>query len=167
MPLSGLLKASVHAPETGEVFIVLLTITHATTPAEITRVSSDPTVRLSDDPVLYGTASRGETFLFFPFDLRLPDAGGEAMPRAQLVIENVGRELIAAIRSVVEPAEILIELVCASTPDTVEASYPVLRVARVQYNAQTITCDLEYAPLTSEPYPAGSFTPGAFPGLFG
>jgi len=50
--------------------------------------------------------------------------------------------------------------------DTIDASWPEFQLTNISYNATTITGTLRLETLESEPYPAGSFTPGYFPGLF-
>ena len=165
MAVSVNFRREVQAQETGEVFIALLTITHPDS-AGVSRVSSDPTTRLGDDPLRYGTASRGQTFEYLPFTITLPNSGGESTPVAQISLDNIGRELTALIRSAVKPATLLLEVVCASTPDTVERSFPNLKVADVNYDAEAMTFSLTYQPLVHEPFPAHAFVPSYFPGLF-
>jgi hypothetical protein len=157
--------AAAAGAETDEVVIALVTITHAGS-GDVGRVSSDNTVRLSDDPLLYGTVSRGQTFYFVPFELTVPDSQDEAPPQARLVLREVTPALIALIRASQTPAEILIELVLASEPDTLELAFPVLEVSHATYDAGQLTLQLQAPRLTQEGYPLGSFTPSSFPALF-
>ena len=68
-------REAAYAAETGRVLIALMTIDHADL-AEPIRISTDPTQRLedltTDEEVVYGTESRGETFLFCPVRIKLP-----------------------------------------------------------------------------------------------
>ena len=59
------------------------------------------------------------------------------------------------------------ELVLASNPSFVEASFPAMDLVAMQYDAQQVTLTLAINSLQSEPYPAGLFSPGDWPGLFG
>lgn len=163
--LSLTLRRAMNAQETGEVPVVLLTISHPSFP-DIARLSSDPTTRLSEAPLKYGTVSRGQTFIFAPFSTALPDDVDQRAPTARFMIENVSRDLVETIRSVSTPATASIELVLASSPDDVEMEFPAFDIRSANYNANIMTLELSIDALTDEPYPAGNFDPSAFPGLF-
>lgn len=163
--LSLTMRRALAAQDSGEVAIVLLTISHPSLPVPI-RVSSDATQRLSDTPLQYGTVSRGQTYLFCPLSISLPDDVGERAPAAQIQIENVSRDLIALIRSTTSRATVRIELVLASTPGTVEVAFPQFDLGNVSYNSDVITLELSMDSMTSIPYPSGTFDPASFPALF-
>jgi hypothetical protein len=158
-------RAAAFAQETGQVLIVLLTIEHEDLD-EPFRFSSDPTERVSDDPVRWRTMSRGEEFTFLPFQVKLPDAQEGAPPRAQLLLDNIAREMVTVIRSTATPATVKIEIVLAGTPDLVEVAFPRLRMVGVTYDAQTIQADLTLDHLSTEPFGYMTFDPSRFPGLF-
>ncbi|ODT22213.1 MAG: hypothetical protein ABS35_15285 [Kaistia sp. SCN 65-12] len=159
------LREAMNSQETGEVMVGLLTISH---PAFLTplRLSSDPTERLSDEPLTYGTTSRGETYTFCPMVVSLPDDLGERAPAARFMVENVSRKIVEQIRAIISPGTANLELVLASSPDSVEIGYPEFQVSRAQYNANVITLEVSIDALTDEPYPAETFNPSGFPGLF-
>lgn len=171
MTVSVGFRQAVYAPETGRFPIALITIDHddLTTPI---RISTDPTQRLtgegytSDTEVVYGTVSRGETFVFFPVRLKLPDDTDEGPGEMQIEIDNVHQQYTDTIREIQSPATFNVELVLDNTPDTVEAQWPEFELRHVQYNESTITGTLRMETFEKEPYPAGSFTPAQFPGLF-
>jgi len=158
-------REAMNAQETGEVVIVLMTITHPSYPTPL-RLSSDPTERLSETPLRYGTISRGETYLFCPFSTSLPDDVDERAPTARFMLQNVSRDLVEVVRSISSPAKAKIEVVLASSPDAVEIEYPEFDVKNASYNANIMTLELSIDALTDEPYPAGTFSPAGFPGLF-
>lgn len=153
--------------ETDQVPVFLLTITHPDM-TETIRVSSDPTQRVVefDSHIVYGTLSRGNQFLFFPFKLTLPGENENGPTPAKLELDNVRREYVAALRSMVGPATIDIELVLAGASDTVVLSFPEYQLSQAKYDANTITANLEIEQLANEPFPALAFTPSYFPGLF-
>ena len=64
------------------------------------------------------------------------------------------------------PPTCTMEIVLVSSLDTVEASFPAFVMRNVSYDALTVEAELSLNVLTSEPFPAGRFRPGAFPGLF-
>lgn len=149
------LREAVNAPETGEVFLVLLTIDHPDLGAPI-RVTSDAV----------DTVSRGETFVAFPFELTLPEDGEDRPPRARLRIDNVDRRIVQAVREIASAPTVLMEVVRAADPDTVEAAFPEFRLRDVSYDALVVEGELSLESFLAEPYPAGIFSPAEFPGLF-
>src|SRR5215207_529156 len=163
--LSLTFREAIYAQETGQVPVALLTIDHESLSAPLL-ISSDPTTRLSTDPLIYGTTSRGDDYLFLPFGITLPDDHEEAGPQAQITIDNVSREHISLIRSVATPPTVTLELVLADSPDTVEIAFPSFDMTKADYTATSITIALTIDPLVTEPFPAHSFDPATFPGLF-
>jgi hypothetical protein len=158
-------KAAAFAAETGQVLIVLLTIDHEDLDAPI-RLSGDPTIRASDDPVRYKTVSREMDFDFLPFQLVLPDEQDRAAPRCRLTMDNIARELIALLRSTASPPTVDIEIVLSGTPDLVEVAFPRFRMVTASYDDSTVQCDLTLDGLSTEPLGYMSFDPARFPGLF-
>ncbi|MBB3523076.1 DUF1833 family protein [Rhizobium sp. BK456] len=157
--------AALYSQESDEVIICLLTVTHDDLEEPI-YLSSDATTRLSDDPLVYGTESRGEQYIFLPFDFTLPDDRGDSPPRVQLTMDNIDRSLVTILRSFQTPPSIMLEIILASDPDAVEITMPLLQMSDATIEDHTISVTLVADGLINEPHPAGQFTPGAFPGLF-
>ncbi|MFQ5776363.1 MAG: DUF1833 family protein [Kiloniellaceae bacterium] len=155
MSLSTTARQALFAQETGEAFIILLTIDHPNLAAPI-RVAGDG----------LDVISRGDTFVAMPFDLSLPEQTEDRPPRARLAIDNVSRDIVKAVRSISSPATVLIEIVLASDPNTVEASLPDFILRDVRYDALVVEGDLDLEDFAAEPYPAAIFSPANFPGLF-
>jgi hypothetical protein len=158
------LRRAAFGEQTGEVPVVLATITHPDLVAPV-RLSSDPTVRLSVEPLRYGTISNGETYEFVMMSAVLPDQIRGQSPRASLVFENVAADSAKILRSITSPARISIDLVLASSPDVVEESDTDLLATRGGYDADRITLDISREPFTAEPWPSGRMTQARFPGL--
>lgn len=154
-PISLSARQALFSSGTGEAFLVLLTLDHSSMTAPI-RVTSDAVE----------TISRGDSFIAFPFDLLIPDDTENASPRARLIIDNVDRAIVAAIRNITSAPSILIEIVQASNPDTVEASFPDFKLTNVNYDALTVSGDLTVEDFTAEPWPCAIFSPANFPGMF-
>ena len=148
-------RAALNAPETGEAFLILLTISHAQLALPI-RVTSDSVV----------TESRGDSFAPFPFELSLPDDNDGRSPEARLVIDNIDRQIVRAVRLLPSAPLVLIEIVRAAAPDTVEARFEDFRLTDVSYDSQAVEGNLTVEDFTAEPFPAFLFSPGLFPGLF-
>lgn len=155
-----------YAEHTGTVVIALLTLTHPSIAGDPLYISSDPTVRLSDTPLIYGTTSRGNDYQFVPMALGLPDDIDERAPSARIIIDNVSRDIVAIARTFPSPPKCKIELVLSSSPEVVEVEYPEFDIMNFQYNSNSITLELTIESLTDEPLPAGSFNPSGFGGLF-
>lgn len=153
--VSQTLREAVHGQETGEAFLVLLTLNHDDLAAPI-RVVNDGA----------DLASRGETFQAFPFRLALPSDMDERPPRMRLQIDNVDRTVVQALRSISGAPTVLVEVVLASDPDTVEASFPDFVLRAADYDALAVTGELVLERFIHEPFPAQRFTPANFPGLF-
>jgi hypothetical protein len=162
--LSLTLRTALNAQETGEVPVFLLTVTHDDLATPL-RFSSDPTSRISEEPLRYGTVSRSDTYDFLPMTLTLPDDSDGTPPAFSITLDNVMRDMIPLLRSVSTPAQVTIELVLASDPDSVEVTWPDFDLVNASYDAGQISIDLAVNSLATEPYPAGTFTPGAFPAL--
>lgn len=164
-PVSDAFREAANAQQTGQAAIVLLTIDHEDLDEPI-RLSSDPTTRVSDDPVRYQTSSQGIDFDFLPFQVVLPDEQDRAPPRARLVLDNIAREMIALLRSTATPPTVDMEVVLSGSLDTVEAAFPRFKMISVTYDDKTIQCDLAIDGLAAEPFGFMTFTPGRFPSLF-
>ena len=144
--------------QTGEAWLVLLTIDHAslTTP-----------IRVGSDAV--DTVSRGNTYIAFPFRLVLPNEAPDELPRARIQIDNVDRQIVEALRLSAGTAQgpsVLMEIVRADDPDTVEGSWPDFRLDNATFDALLVSGDLKMDILEREPYPADSYTPATAPGVF-
>lgn len=162
--LSTTAKNALFAQQTSEVFIILLTISHPSFDDDI-RVASDPFELL---PVLNvkGVVSRGEEFVFIPFDIKLPDQTDSNIARATLTVDNISREITAAVRTADSSVSVKIEVVLASDPNTVEISIDDFRLNSVTYNAFTVSGELSMDYYDLEPFPSSRFNPSDFPGLF-
>lgn len=163
--LSGNFVSAAMAQDTDEVLICLLTVAHPELATPI-YLSSDPTTRISDDPLIYATVSRTHEHLFLPFEWTFPDDRSDAPPTVKLTIDNIERTLVGILRSFSTPPTILIEVVLASSPDVVEIAVPGLILSDVTIDEHAVSATLVADSLINEPHPAGQFTPGGFPGLF-
>jgi hypothetical protein len=166
--LSPAALQAMFSPDASDTLAVLLTISG---PGMTTvRLTDNYTQRITslttDDEVVYGIRSRSQDYIFIPFSITLPTEETEAAPRCQITINDVTRYLIPTIRNATTALSVNIELVLTATPDVVEASFGGFLMSGISYNANTITADLNVESLAIEPFPAHTFTPSYFPGLF-
>lgn len=148
-------KQAVFAGQTDAVFVVLLELSHD---------DWEDTLRISSDSE--GTMHDGESYLFYPFGIVLPDDHEEHVSKARIVIENVSRDIIDEIRSVSSPPTITMKVVLADSPDTIEAIFPDFMLTEVTYNQLQIEGDLSLETYMDEPFPGDDFLPATFPGMF-
>lgn len=152
--LSSVAKQAMFGQETAEVFLLLLTIagTGITTLHFVNNYEN--------------VTSNGQVYTAFPFEIALPEDTEERPPRMRIKIDNVDRQIVQAVRSLTSPPTITLSVVLASQPNTVEASFPGFTLRNVRYDALVVEGELLAEDVLSEPYPAGSFTPTVFQGLF-
>ena len=155
MTLSAEARGMMFAEETGDGLLVLLTIDHAELAVPIRVVNNQVDV-----------TSRGDLFTAFPFELTLPTNEPDRPPQAQLVIDNVSREIGQAIRTVTSSPTVLIEAVRINDFDALELAFPAMNLRNVRFDVAKVTGDLMSEDLQLEPYPAYTFSPAHFPGLF-
>ena len=163
----GDFAADMNAPETGTVLVLLLTLTHPDWDEPV-RISTDPTNRITatTTDVVYGTTSRGDAYYFLPLQITLPSQTEEGPLRMRVVLDNVNRDLVAILRALSSPPSVDVDLVSTTAPNAVLASWPQFLLVNVDYSAETISGELVLETLFHEPFPAGTFTPSEFVGLF-
>jgi hypothetical protein len=165
--LSSNAIATLFAQESTTPIITLLTIsgTGISTPIRLCDQFID---RLSEtaSEVVYGLTSNGNDYYYLPFGISLPTEEFAAAPRCTLTLQDVTRIIVPTIRSISNPPNVQIDIILASDPNTVEITFGGFTMSNIRYNANTITADLMIESLEIEPFPAHSFTPSYFPGLF-
>lgn len=165
MPTISLtMRSAMQAERTEEVAVALVTITHPDLDEPV-RFSSDPTQRLSSDPLAYGTVSRDETYPFVLVSVVLPDERRASAPAAQIVLDNVASDMAALIRSITSPAQARIDVVTAARPDEVERTFDGFDITKAGYDAERVTLDVSLELFLNEPWPSQRMTKSRFPGL--
>lgn len=163
IPLSA--RRTMFEERTPELEVLLVTITHPDLAAPI-YLSSDPTERLSTDPLVYGTRSNGIEYFFVLMGAVLPDDRKGTPPRTALTFDNIQSSYVELTRSFTSPAFVDMKVVFASAPDLVTQHYAGLRMTRVSYDESSLTFDISRELFLSEPFGARQ-TKNFFPGLFG
>lgn len=154
-PLSLAARRALTGSETDEVFLILLTIASAEMAVPI-RVVNDRA----------NLTSRGNAFIAFPFDLVLPADDGETLSQVQLRIDNVDREIVAALRQLTTPPDVTMEVVRAAEPDIVEAGPFAMQLVAADYTALVVTGTLAFEDVLNARFPGDDFAPASHPGLF-
>jgi hypothetical protein len=110
--------------------------------------------------------SRGITYEPYPFTITLPVDDSETMPSATLTISNLDAAIVEFVRGQMVAPAIVIEVVTSAYPDIVEKSLSFLRLASVNYDAMQLTGTLNVDDFLTQRFPAESYVPPQFPGLF-
>lgn len=147
--------SAVYRQETDEAFILLLTIDHP-------NLATAVRVCLNSQNI----TSRGNEYVAYPFEIDLPSDDPEQPSRVTLTIDNVDRSIVTAIRQLEGPPTVDLEVIMASTPDTVEAGPFSFTLRNANYDILSVEGELAFEDLLNEPFPAESFTPATHPGLF-
>lgn len=145
---------AIAARETTEAFLMLLTLTP----------SEGQVIRLVNNTT--DITSREAVFIHFPFSLDLPSDEQGQIAEARIVLDNVSRVLIDEIRNLPTPLTALLEVILASTPDVIEASFPDFTLRSITYNMVTIEGSLTLEDFLSEPYPKDILTANNYPAMY-
>lgn len=153
--LSAPTRAALMSQETTDTFLILVTLEHASmeTPIRVVNNNDDVT-------------SRSMLFTAYPFEVTLPDDADGKAPRARLVIDNIDRSIVAAIRQLHTAPRVTIEIIRAEAPDIIEACFADFTFTDITYDSRVVEGNLTLEDFTAEPFPAASFSPSLFPGLF-
>lgn len=140
----------------------------ASGPGTGTGTADEVTSRIqeTDTENVYGFRSRGNNYTFLPMNITLPQEEEAQAPRCTITLNDVSQYLVPVIRTLTSPPTVVLELVLAKTPDTVEASFTGFYMTNFTYTADSITAELEMIDFEREPFPAHSFSPKYFPGMF-
>jgi len=136
------------------VWLALLTITASGYPPLYVVNNSTPVV------------SRGIQFEPYPFSLTLPADDSDTLPSVNLVISNLDNAITEFVRAQLLPPNIAIEVVTSAYPDIVEKSLTFLKLVSVSYDAMNLTGTLNVDDFLTQGFPAESYVPPQFPGLF-
>lgn len=173
--------AALFKPDSSETLITLLTIYDPiNTNNVIIRLADNYTQRLvtnnvgdvsgqpvtSDEDVIYGVVSNNLNYVFIPMQITLPSEEQNVAPRANIVLTDVTQYIVPIIRQINAPPRIRIDLVLSSSPNVVEVSFDKFYLSSFTYTADQVTAELSMIDYAVEPFPAYSFTPAHFPGLF-
>lgn len=85
----------------------------------------------------------GETYVALPFGIKLPTQAQQENPRAQIRIDNVGRELTAAIEGLPVGASLLatLQLVSRATPAVVDYEF-IAQLSGINITPTMVTANM-------------------------
>lgn len=148
---------AVNAQDTDNAFLVLLTLTH----------SSFATVRLVNNTV--DVVSNGNTYTAFPFKIELPASTEDFQPIMTATVYNATIGLVNEVRTIAGSREriaVRIDVVASSDLDNPVYTVSTFEITNAEYDDTIMTFDMAVDTLIAEGYPADSFSPPNFPGIF-
>jgi hypothetical protein len=159
--LSNTALADLFKQESEKVWLFLLRLSHATLGADINVVNN------TEDITSAALSGGSVTFTAFPFAISLPaETEDEILGSARLVIDNVDRSVVNAIRSISSPPTITLAIVLSDDPDNAEIGPINFTLQNVSYNALTVEGNIGLPDLLNASFPRESFNPNTTPGLF-
>lgn len=147
--------AAANAQTTDEAWLMLLAIHHPsfTNPIRVARDKKD---------VVHG----GNTYVAFPFDVKLPDEGQDSRAVGRIEIDDIGEfdnggrqetigDIVKAI-PVGENATVDLTVVLGSNPELIETGPMTFTLRNVTGDGLTVTGDLHFEDIMNEPFPCDS-----------
>lgn len=159
------------AQSSREIEVVLMSISHPALEKPI-RLSTDNTVRLSEDPLYYGTRSTvfganpaTEPYLWIAASTLLPSDEEDVAHAGNIVLSNLDREIVRLLRSYSDYATLHIAVVLASTPNVIEVQFRDLNITSASITGSDIVITFSRRSDEEEYAPAGRMTKRNTPGL--
>ena len=153
--LSNAAAAAILARETAEVFLACLTI------------SGDglDTIRIVNNTE---AVERGSlTFHPYPFEAELPEDTDAGAPQVTVRADNVDRQVTRALAEYEGVPQCTLEVILASSPETVEVGPFEFAVLSAEFDALVIAIQLGYEEaFLDQAVPAQSYTPTNSSGMF-
>lgn len=153
--MSAAAIAALNAPETDEVFLLLLELNEASLLEPIRYVHDHSNI-----------TSRGNVYYASYFDIELPTERPDSIDTARITVDNVDRNIVTAIRTASGRPTARVELILASDPDTVEAGPFDFELQSAEYDALTVSGTLAYDDVVEIRGPLHLRSPHWFPDLF-
>jgi len=157
---------------TAAIEVALICIEHPGLEAPV-RLSSDPTERLSVEPLAYGTRSTwcaanplSDPYLFVLASVEVPSDLEDAPAEGVLVLENVDRDIATLLRSFTDRARIHLAVVLAGSANLIEVEFRDMQITSAEGDVGEVSLSFSRAPIEEETVPMDRFTKNRFPGLF-
>jgi hypothetical protein len=150
--------------ETGEAFIALIVIDHASLADPIYLTDAGGTY----DPVLdtYILTVGADDYICAPIEI-IPPGQSDEEPRGTLRVPNVDQRIGEAIESISGAATCTVTIVLESDPTEVMAGpYQLLELRNIRGDAMTLEGSLVWPSLTVEPWPWDWIRPAKFRAAF-
>lgn len=146
-------REALFSQETSEVFLILIDISHP----DITDLHF---VKNNEDITHNGT-----TYKAFNFEIPMPSEEDGSITEVDLVIDNVDRQIVDAIRSIDTEPTVTMKIVLNSDTDTVEAGPFDFKLNEAEYDILKVSGKLGMPSVLEEGFPGVNFTPINHPAM--
>lgn len=153
--LTSTLKNAIFAQETGEAIVTLLTIDHSTFGSPLRYCDAEADV-----------ISGIRTFVAAAFKVTLAHQTDNGVPKIVLEVDNITKEVVTALDSLLTPPTVDIEYVLESSPSTIEIGPEQFTADDITYNSVSLRANLSYENILTTQIPKDTFTPLTVPGIF-
>ena len=153
--LSPAATAAATAPETGAVFVHLITI----------ETSGGAVLRFADNN--QDIVSRGQTYAAAGFTVVLPEQTDTAPRPCKLVIDNTDLAIFQVVKQAAgQTVTVTVCLIMAETPDVWERGPLKYKLRNVRVTKDTIEGDVYDFYLLDRTFPRGTYSPEDFEGMY-
>ena len=152
--VSAAVRTSAQSTNLGDSFIELVTISHE-------GIGDDIRVANNTENI----TSNGLVYIGYPFEVALPD-DIDKPPVGKLRIQNIDREIGAALNRISTPPRVRVQVVVASTPNDIAVNYNFFFLQEITGNVIDISGDLRSYDFSTEAYPAKRGVQSLFPNIF-
>ena len=152
--ISSDLTTEIFAQESGDPFLMLVTLSHASF-GDLYYVNNSEDI-----------TSRSIVYTAFPMKITPSSDDGESVREVQIEFDNVSLELIDEIRTVTDFINVKVEMILASKPDLVEIELGELKIKNIDYNKFPMKARMVMDDFLNTEIPSEKYTPTNFPGLF-
>lgn len=163
------MRMQLDAQASAEIEAILVRV--VTPDNQVIRLSTDPTERISVEPLRYGTRSTWlsdngpETFWFIGMTAILPDDQEDAPQAASIAFELIDAEISEMLRSTIERSQFDMAVILVSDPNTVEHEVIGLEIVESSGDSSQVVIKASRVPRSSESWPKDRMTRQRFPGL--
>lgn len=153
--LSSRMTQAMHAQDTGEVVLVLVTLSQEGWDEEVCLVPNT-------EPIMH----LGKEFSPLAFDVSLPDEEEEGVPVLNWVADNTDRRLVQALRGVSGFVQAELVWILAGEPDVIQVGPLNVEMRAVEYDARTISGVMGVEPVLEMQFGHLVMNPKNTPALF-
>jgi hypothetical protein len=149
-------KSTLAEVSANEAPLILIEINHEDLPQPV-RVVND----------MQDVTCNGDLYISYPFTCKLPDDYENQLPKAQIIIDNVGRELMYWIDTTGggQDSTCTFKQILRSNPNVVEWEI-TMSLFNIQVTMETVSAELGFENLFNKPAIRRRYRPDTAPGIF-
>jgi len=148
-------RRAITAPQTDKVFLIMLEISSSELASPLYFVQNNESI-----------VSNGNTYIAVNFSTSLPSEEDGTVQDTSIAISGINRQVIEAIRSIVDPPDVQMFVIRADVPDVIEVGPFNYKLRDATYNATTVTGSLKYETSLQNNISTIKVTNQTFPGVY-